>query len=92
MAEASTVSRQIPIVCPGHSRPLTEVMFSPETADGIFLMSGCHGELGRHRNFCKRPAMCVGFRLKLYASCLELVQLFKLVQSTDRYDVLIFIC
>jgi len=30
-----------PIVCPGHVRPLAEVQFSGETADGVFLISAC---------------------------------------------------
>lgn len=41
---APTTARQIPIVCPGHSRPLAEVAYCPETPDGTFLMSGCHGK------------------------------------------------
>lgn len=38
--------RQIPIVCPGHSRPLTEVQFSVITQEeGYFLISACHDKL-----------------------------------------------
>lgn len=36
------ISRQVPIVCPGHTRPLAEVSFSPMTEDGSFLISACH--------------------------------------------------
>ncbi|CAM9731516.1 unnamed protein product [Sphacelaria rigidula] len=44
MAAPAPTTRQIPIVCPGHSRPLAEVSYCPETPDGTFLISGCHGE------------------------------------------------
>lgn len=30
--------KQIPIVCPGHSRPLAGLDYSPATDDGIFLI------------------------------------------------------
>ncbi|CAM9686737.1 unnamed protein product [Discosporangium mesarthrocarpum] len=50
MAAVGGPARQIPIVCPGHSRPLAEVYYSPETTDGIFLISGCHAKTPMIRN------------------------------------------
>jgi len=44
-ASAAPSRRQVPIVCPGHTRPLTEVHYSPVTNDGYFLISGCHDKL-----------------------------------------------
>lgn len=38
-------TRQIPIVCPGHSRPLAELQYSSITTDGVFLISACHDKL-----------------------------------------------
>jgi hypothetical protein len=36
--------RQIPIVCPGHTRPLAELQFCHvEEEDRTFLLSACHG-------------------------------------------------
>jgi WD40 repeat protein len=40
--DASNQGRQVPIVCPGHSRPIAEVAYSPVMADGSFLISACH--------------------------------------------------
>jgi len=39
--------RQIPIVCPGHTRPLAEVQFCaiPEESNRTFLISACHDKL-----------------------------------------------
>lgn len=38
--------RQIPIVCPGHSRPLAEVSYSPIMENGEhFIISACHDKL-----------------------------------------------
>eukprot|EP00750_Incisomonas_marina_P003421 INCI1311.1.p1 GENE.INCI1311.1~~INCI1311.1.p1 ORF type:complete len:401 (+),score=62.45 INCI1311.1:349-1551(+) len=40
--DANNKGRQVPIVCPGHSRPIAEVSYSPVTQDGSFLISACH--------------------------------------------------
>lgn len=37
-------SRQIPIVCPGHTRPLAELQFR-QVEDETFLISACHDRL-----------------------------------------------
>ncbi|CAM9571343.1 unnamed protein product [Scytosiphon promiscuus] len=50
MAAPASTARQIPIVCPGHSRPLAEVSYCPETPDGTFLISGCHAKTPMIRN------------------------------------------
>lgn len=43
-APADGATRQIPIVCPGHSRPLAEVAYGT-SPDGLFLISACHDKL-----------------------------------------------
>jgi hypothetical protein len=48
---AQQLSRQIPIVCPGHTRPLAELQFCPvpasagggDEAERCLLVSACHG-------------------------------------------------
>ncbi|ETV65078.1 hypothetical protein H257_18127 [Aphanomyces astaci] len=61
--------RQIPIVCPGHSRPLAEVQYCPspsvnpnasptEPADHYLLISACHDKLPMLR--CGRSGNWIG--------------------------------
>lgn len=33
--------RQTPLTCSGHTRPVVDLHFSPETADGFFVVSAC---------------------------------------------------
>ena len=41
---ASTKGRQIPIVCPGHTRPLAELQYlHVKEENRNFLVSACHG-------------------------------------------------
>lgn len=41
-------NRQIPIVCPGHTRPLAELQFlHVKDENRTFLVSACHGEYRR---------------------------------------------
>ncbi|ETW09846.1 hypothetical protein H310_00302 [Aphanomyces invadans] len=66
---AASLRRQIPIVCPGHSRPLAEVQYCPspsvnpnaspsEPADHYLLISACHDKLPMLR--CGRSGNWIG--------------------------------
>lgn len=47
-AVSKTQSRQIPIVCPGHTRPLAELQFLYVPSEQrTFLISACHGKSKR---------------------------------------------
>ena len=41
----STTKKQIPIVCPGHTRPLTELQFCQVGEDETLLVTACHDRL-----------------------------------------------
>lgn len=43
-------SRQIPIVCPGHTRPLAELQFTSVSVTESFLLSACHDKTPMLRN------------------------------------------
>jgi len=34
-------SRKIPLICSGHSRPVPDLAYSPQTADGFYIVSAC---------------------------------------------------
>lgn len=47
----TTTPRQIPIVCPGHTRPLAELQFlTPQDEDRTFLVSACHDKMPMMRD------------------------------------------
>jgi serine-threonine kinase receptor-associated protein len=39
----SAKPQQNPLVCHGHSRPIVEMQYSPNTEDGYFLISASKG-------------------------------------------------
>lgn len=48
-------SKQIPIVCPGHTRPLAELQFCHvEEESRDLLVSACHGAFGIVGYACQR--------------------------------------
>src|SRR4051812_18678938 len=40
-AAAAAAASSGPIICPGHSRPVPDLAFTHDTADGYFLVSAC---------------------------------------------------
>lgn len=40
-SSVSSSSSTVPIICPGHSRPVPEISFTSSTSDGYFLISSC---------------------------------------------------
>lgn len=45
----STMARQTPLNCSGHTRPVVDLAFSEITPDGYFLISACKGVCARAR-------------------------------------------
>lgn len=53
MTTAVAAPKQIPIVCPGHTRPLAELQYvclSEESATATYLLSACHDKMPMIRN------------------------------------------
>lgn len=49
-ATTPSSSRQIPIVCPGHTRPLAELQFTSLSPGESYLLSACHDKTPMLRN------------------------------------------
>eukprot|EP00744_Colponema_vietnamica_P006516 GILI01009458.1.p1 GENE.GILI01009458.1~~GILI01009458.1.p1 ORF type:complete len:303 (-),score=62.28 GILI01009458.1:85-993(-) len=44
------MSRQVPLVCPGHTKSIIQLYYSPVTPDGVFLISACKDNKPMLRN------------------------------------------
>eukprot|EP00753_Platysulcus_tardus_P009457 PLAT212.12.p2 GENE.PLAT212.12~~PLAT212.12.p2 ORF type:complete len:335 (-),score=168.74 PLAT212.12:34-1038(-) len=49
-APGAPAPRVSAILCPGHNRPISELQYSAETPDGVFLISACLDKLPMLRN------------------------------------------